>query len=77
MPLNKNNAYTLPYELNNKSEASLDARKIGSNKRSNGLAVANEILFNTYESMSFPNEGNRMNGMVIAQPTKIMKSTSR
>ena len=74
MPLNKNNAYTLPYELNNKSEASLDARKIGSNKRSNGLAVANEILFNTYESMSFPNEGNRMNGMVIAQPTKIMKS---
>ena len=74
MPINKNNAYSLPYELNNKSEASLDSRKIGSNKRANGLAVANEILFSTYESMSFPNEGNRMNGMVIAEPTKIAKS---
>ena len=74
MPLDRNNAYSLPYELNNRSEASLDSRKIGVNKRANGLAVANEILFNTYESMSFPNEGDRMNGMVIAEPSRVTKS---
>ena len=74
MPLDRNNAKSLPYELNNRAESSLDARKIGVNKRASGIAVANEILFNTYENMSFPQEGPRMNGMVIAEPMLISKS---
>ena len=72
--LNKNNAKTLPNVINPESEVPLGSAKIGTNKRLNGIAVANEILFNAYERMSLVDDGNRMNGFVIAEPTKILKS---
>ena len=73
MPIEKNNARALPYEINDVEETPTNARKIGSNKRDDGIAVVNEILFSTYDNMLTPVESNRMNGMVIAEPIRISK----